>query len=221
MSRCKRCMVEILDDAEICPLCGNVLTREETDGNMHYPNVSRKTKALKRVVNALIYAMIVIEVVLCVVNYYMDDRISWSAVTGVCIAYAAFTTGYFYYRKNSHIRKIFSQSLTVMLLLIVLDALTGMEGWSIVYGLPCAVLLLDVILVVCMLVNLSHWQSYLLVQIFSLLVSVGLLLLYLFGYTKSPVLPWVSFGTSAVIFSFCCSMGYRKAKSELKKRFYI
>lgn len=221
MNRCKRCRVEILDNTEICPLCGNALTREDNGNRKYYPDVSRKTKALKRAVNALIYFLLVIEAALLVTDYYMDARISWSLVTGICILYAVFTAGCFYYRRNGHIRKLFSQSLTVMFFLLLLDLLTGWRGWSLIYGLPCVVLILDGILVVCMLVNFSYWQSYLLVQLFSLFVSVVLLVLYLLGCTKNPLLPWTAFGTSALIFSFCCSMGYRTAKLELKKRFYI
>ena len=106
-------------------------------------------------------------------------------------------------------------------MMLLLDGITGAAGWSVIYGVPCAIIILDIILVICMLVNFSDWQSYLLVQLFAFLVSGVLLVLYLTGITKSPVLPWTSFGMSALIFSFCFFIGYREAKNELRKRFYI
>lgn len=221
MNKCKRCMVEIVDDTEICPLCGNVVTRSETKSFDAYPNVRHRTKMLKRLIAIFVYVLIATEIILCIFDYYMDDKMGWSFVTGICILYAVFTIEYFFNYKNNHIRKIFGQSLSGMLFLILLDMLLGAKGWSVIYGVPCAVLILDAVLVVCMLVNFANWQSYLLVQLFTLLVSIVLLILYFTGVTKSPVLPWTAFGVSALIFSFCFCFGYRKAKSELKKRFYI
>ncbi|MDE7051800.1 MAG: zinc ribbon domain-containing protein, partial [Lachnospiraceae bacterium] len=45
---------------------------------------------------------------------------------------------------------------------------------------------------------------------------------YMTGIIKNgPLLPWVTFGVSAVIFTSCLVIGDKKAKSELKRRFYI
>lgn len=221
MNKCKRCKVEIVDDTEVCPLCGNVVTREEGECLDAYPNISQKTKMIKRLIAVFVYLLIATGFVLCIIDYYTDYKMEWSLVTGACILYAVFTIEYFFNYKNNHIRKMFGQSLSAMLFLVLLDVLTGAEGWSVAYGMPCAVLILDAVLVICMLVNFSNWQSYLLVQLFALLVSGGLLVCYLAGVLKNPVLPWTAFGASALIFSFCFCLGYRKAKSELKKRFYI
>lgn len=221
MNRCKRCGVQIVDDTEICPLCGNVVTREGDEQFDAYPDIRYKIKLLKRLTVIFIYFLIVLEAGLCLIDYYSDYRIGWSVVTGICIVYTIFTVLYSFNQKNSHIRKIFMQAAAALVFMLAADGVTGFTGWSVLYGLPCAVLILDMVLVICMLINFSDWQSYLLVQIFTLLVSLVLLILYLTGVTKSPVLPWTSFGVSALIFSFCFSIGYRKAKNELKRRFYI
>jgi phosphoglycerol transferase MdoB-like AlkP superfamily enzyme len=186
-----------------------------------YPDIRQRTRLLKRLIAVFVYVLLAVEIILCLVDYYMDDKMGWSFVTGICILYAIFTVVYSFNHKNSHIRKLFAQSFAAMLFLVLLDVLTGGGGWSVVYGVPCAVLILDVALVICMLVNLPNWQSYLLLQVFTLLVSTVLLVLYLAGVTKIPAIPWTVFGVSALIFSFCLCFGYHKAKSELRRRFYI
>ncbi len=221
MNKCKRCNVHILDNTEICPLCGNVVTKEGEEQYDAYPDIRDKIKLLKKLVAAAIYLLVVLEAVLALTDYYTDYRFSWSIVTGICFLYTIFTFVYSVNRKNGHIWKIFMQSAMGIVFMLAVDAVTGMTGWSVVYGLPCAVLFLDIVLVVCMLVNFANWQSYLLVQLFAVLVSLVLLILFLTGITVKPVLPWTSFGVSALIFSFCLSMGFRKAKNELKRRFYI
>lgn len=221
MNKCKRCNVQIVDDTEICPLCGNVVTRGDGEQCNAYPDIRYRIKLLKRLVIISIYVLIVVEAVLCLIDYYMDYRMDWSYVTGICILYTIFTLLYSFNQKNGHIRKIFMQFATGLILLLLIDVLTGAAGWSVVYGVPFAVLLLDVILVVCMLVNFANWQSYLLVQLFAMLVGLVFLVLYLTGINGRPSVAWSAFGVSAAIFFFCLCIGYRKAKNELKRRFYI
>ena len=221
MNKCKRCNVQIVDDTEVCPLCGNVVTREGDEQFDAYPDIRYKIKLLKRLVTISIYFLIVVEILLCLIDYYMDYKISWSVVTGVCFLYAIFTLLYSFNQKNSHIRKIFMQFAAGLVFMLLIDSVTGGIGWSVVYGMPFAILFLDGILVTCMLVNFADWQSYLLVQLFAVIVSFVMLILYFAGVTDKPILSWAAFGTSALIFSFCLSVGYRKARNELKRRFYI
>ena len=210
MNKCKRCKVEIVDDTDVCPLCENIVTKDDEQQFNTYPNVRNRIRFVKRLVAITVYFLVVAEVVLCIIDYYTDYKIDWSMVTGICILYTIFTLEYSFNRRGNHIRKIFGQSAVALCLMLLLDGITGAAGWSVIYGVPCAVMILDAILVICMLVNFSDWQSYLLVQLFTFLVSGVLLILYLAGVTKSPVLPWASFGMSALIFSFCFFIGYRE-----------
>lgn len=211
----------VRDAAEICPLCHNVLTIRGQEQRRTYPPIYGKSQWRKKLFAFLIYFLIVLGVALCLVNYYVNGHISWSYLTSISIIYLLYTIFYGFYRKTNHIRKIFVHAAATMIFLGVLDIFTGRNGWSVTYGLPCLLLLLDGLLVVCMLVNFRNWQNYLLVQLFTLIVGGILLVLYLCGVAGNAILVWCNFGASAMIFSFCLSMGSRKAKQELKKRFYI
>lgn len=221
MNHCKRCNIDIIDNTEVCPLCDHVLTQGTEKNQRVYPDVWNKTRGWKRLVTIFSYFLVVLEIACCIINYYTYQHSHWSVITGICFAYIIFTMCYSFNRRNGHIRKIFVQAAGAIVLLLALDYVTGAGGWSVSYGLPCMVLLLDGILVVCMLANFQNWQSYLLVQLFALLVSIALLVLLLTGVTKGIVLIWVAFGISALIFSFCFTIGYRKAKNELRRRFFI
>lgn len=112
--------------------------------------------------------------------------------------------------------------LGAMLLVVVIDFALGFSGWSFNIGIPLIILLLDVIILICMVINFENWQSYLLMQIFTLVMSIIHMVFYMAGIIKNgPLLPWVTFGVSAVIFTSCLVIGDKKAKSELKRRFYI
>ena len=221
MNQCKRCQILVRDAVEVCPLCHNVLTIQGEEQENVYPSIYGKIQWRKRVLTLLVYFLIVLGITLCVVNYYLNDKFSWSYLTSTTIIYLLYTIFYGFYRKTNHIRKIFVHAAATMIFLGVLDVFTGGQGWSVIYGLPSLLLVLDGVLVVCMLVNFRNWQNYLLVQLFTLLAGGVLLVLYLCGVAGNAILVWCNFGASAMIFSFCLSMGNRKAKQELKKRFYI
>lgn len=221
MNQCKRCKVFVRDRVEVCPLCHNVLTLSGEEQEKNYPAIYGKIQWKKKMFTLIVYILVVLGLFLCLLNYYLSGHISWAYLSSISILYTLFTIFYNFYRKTNHIRKLFVQAAATMIFMIVLDIFTGRTGWSVNYGLPCLLLVLDGVLVVCMLVNFRNWQNYLLVQLFTVLAGGILLLLYLFGVAGNVVLVWCNFGVSTMIFSFCLSMGNRKAKQELKKRFYI
>ena len=190
-------------------------------GNI-YPDIRNKTRMLKRLINIASYFAVVLEIFLVVINYYNYYGIKWSIITGGAIFYIILTLQYSVNKRDGHIKKIFVQMLGAMLLVVVIDFALGFSGWSFNIGIPLIILLLDVIILICMVINFENWQSYLLMQIFTLVMSIIHMVFYMTGIIKNgPLLPWVTFGVSAVIFTSCLVIGDKKAKSELKRRFYI
>lgn len=221
MNKCRQCGVHVADHSRVCPLCEMVLTEEgEKQSNM-YPNIRRKTMFLKKLIRVITFVMVAVQMFLFVVNYYFYEGVMWSVISGASILYLIITLCYTVNRRNGHIRKIFMQVLCAFFLVVAIDVALGYSGWSLEYGVPAEVLLLDGIIIVCMIVNFENWQSYLLLQLFALGVSIIEMILYFTHYVNNPVLPWVSFGVSAVLFSFCVFVGDKTARNELRRRFYI
>ena len=220
MKMCKKCGVQIADDTMVCPLCDMVLTGEGNSESL-YPDIHQKMKFLKKLIQIVCYVLVVVQIFLVVMNYYYYNGIRWSLITGGAIAYLIITLNYTFNKRDGHIIKIFVQMIAAILLLFLIDYASGANGWSVRYGLPGVILLVDVIIYVCMLINFYSWQSYILMQIFTLLLSVAYMILYLIKIVENPVLPWISLGVSAVLFSATVFFGGKKAKSELKRRFYI
>lgn len=222
MNSCKRCGLAVNDETDICLFCGMVLSGDGMGTRTIYPDIRNKTRMIKRLINIASYFAIVLEIFLAVINYYNYYGIKWSIITGGAIFYIILTLQYTVNKRNGHIKKIFVQMLGAMLLVAVIDFALGFSGWSFNIGIPLIILLLDVIILICMVINFENWQSYLLMQIFTLVMSIIHMVFYMTGIIKNgPLLPWITFGISAVIFTSCLVIGDKKAKSELKRRFYI
>lgn len=221
MNKCKRCGVIIGDVTSKCPLCDMVLSGDDSDTQDIYPDIRHKTRFLKKLINVVCYFAVVFEIIFIVLNYYNYYGIKWSVITGGALFYLILTLQYTINKRNGHIIKIFVQMVGALLLILVIDYAIGFSGWSIDIGIPSVILLLDVIIIVCMIINHENWQSYLLMQIFTLLMSILHMIFYFAGVASGPVLPWVTFGVSAIMFTSSLVIGDKKAKSELKRRFYI
>ncbi|MCH5268359.1 MAG: hypothetical protein J1E62_08455 [Lachnospiraceae bacterium] len=219
---CKTCNMIIADKTDVCLFCGRVLTKgdDENPVNM-YPAIYQRTRMAKRIVWIATFVLIFVQVLLFLFNYYLDRKGIWSYITGVSILYTIILLHYMVLWKRNYIRKLFMVAFYSILLLLALDGVTGFPGWSVRYGLPCSIFALDGILFIGMLVDRANWTSYLLVQVFALILGVVNLVLYLCGVAGSALLVWLAFLLTILLFGGSMLVGARKAESELRRRFYI
>ena len=226
MSRCKRCGIRILDDTLLCPLCRTVLTeegQEEKAGEQNYPNVKKKTRKFQKAGRILLFLSLALEAVLILVNYLTFSSVPryWSVITGGVTAYLILTLWNLLGHRQGHIRQIYTQIFVVMGLLVLIDVSLGWRGWSLEFGLPCIIFGLTAAIVICMCVNSSAWQNYVLMQLAAVFLSAIDLLLHLTGVLYHTVLAWIAFALSLLLWSGTMIIGDRKAKNELKRKFHI
>lgn len=229
MNRCKRCGVRVLDDTQICPLCRAVLTQDDktgekiTEKSAGYPNVKQKTRRFQKAGRILLFLSLALEVVLIFINYLTYDAVprNWSVVTGGVIAYLILTLWDLLGHRQGHIREIYTQIFVVLGLMILIDAALGWRGWSLEFGLPCVIYGLVAAIVICMAVNSSRWQNYVLMQLAAVLLSIIDVALHLAGFLNHIVLAWVALGLSVLLWSGTMIIGDRKARNELKRKLHI
>lgn len=226
MNKCKRCGVRVLDDTLICPLCHTVLTEEKEDEQEYagdYPNVKQKTRKFHRAGRILLFLSLVLEAALILVNYLTFSSFPkcWSAITGGIIAYLILTLWDLLSRRQGHIQKIYMHIFVVMGLLLLIDVSLGWKGWSLEFGLPCMIYGLVAAIVICMAINSSSWQNYVLMQLAAVCLSVIDVVLHFTGFFHHIVLAWTALGLSVLLWSGTMIIGDRKAKNELKRKFHI
>ena len=226
MNKCKRCGVRVLDDTLICPLCHTVLTEEKEDEQEYagdYPNVKQKTRKFHRAGRILLFLSLVLEAALILVNYLTFSSFPkcWSAITGGIIAYLILTLWDLLSRRQGHIQKIYMHIFVVMGLLLLIDVSLGWKGWSLEFGLPCMIYGLVAAIVICMAINSSSWQNYVLMQLAAVCLSMIDVVLHFTGFFHHIVLVWTALGLSVLLWSGTMIIGDRKAKNELKRKFHI
>ena len=251
MYKCKRCNVWVTDDTLACPLCHMVLTEEkeqkqekadidncdntdkikanlagtdlDLEENIGYPDAGKAARRFRKVGRILLFISLALEMLLVFINYLTFAMAPkyWSVITGGVIVYFILTLWEIFSRRQGHIRKIYTQIFVILGLMVLIDFSLGWKGWSLEFGLPCIIYGLVLAIIICMSVNSSRWQNYLLMQMAAVALSVLDVVLHFTGHFHHIVLAWIALGLSVLLWSGTMIIGDRKAKNELKRKLHI
>jgi uncharacterized membrane protein SirB2 len=83
------------------------------------------------------------------------------------------------------------------------------------------VIALDIGIAFLMIFNRRNWQSYIMWQLLMLLVSAGIVLLYIFEIITNPYVSGLAVLMTIFMFLGTVIFGDRRARVELYRRFHI
>lgn len=220
MSKCLNCKIEILDETGRCPLCQSILKQTEALENM-YPDVRIRLRRLDFFSRIYLFFSIILEVLLFSINFIRYDGIWWCAIPALALLYGYVVLRYAVIGQSGYRSKAILLTLLFVLITIAIDFITGYRGWSLDYILPLGILAMDIIIIICMIINRKNWQSYLMWQLLTVLCSIIPILFYLLGMEKQLPFVLLPMAASAILFLGTMILGGRRAKTELKRRFHI
>ncbi len=220
MSQCKNCGVTILDDAEICPLCGFALENPH-DGENIYPDITGVTKKITMIARIYLTAAIMISGISIAVNYLKTPDVLWCLVVigGLILTYLSLKV-LVEYEFGYHVR-VYTTVFAALGYMILIDAVFGFQRWSLNYLFPVMILGIELAAMILMITNFRNWQSYLSWQMFMIGLSILAVILGHFGIITRPRMSWITLGISIFIFIGTVIIGGRRARTELKRRFHI
>ncbi len=221
MNRCQKCNVEILDNTDRCPLCQHVLESDGQEEENRYPDAVGVTKKFRFWENLALFLSIVAECLLLFINHEVNPKVPWALIVGLVLIYANTALRLTVLGKSGYLSKVISLVILAVVFLLGIDFLTGYRKWSLDYVLPAGILVMDLVLLVLTLANRRGWQSYLMPQLFMIVLSLVPVILVRIKLIQFPYLAWTAFAASAFLFLGTLILGDRRARAELKRRFHI
>ncbi len=82
-------------------------------------------------------------------------------------------------------------------------------------------MLVDLFIVILMFVNRRNWQSYIMLELFMIVLSAVPLVLMWFHIVTETFIGGLAFAVSILLFAGTLIIGDRRARSELKRRFHV
>ena len=186
-----------------------------------YPDIKMRTRKLVMFSRIYLFLAIVAEILLVNVSFLFD----WSSIVYIICAMALFY-GYMVIRyailgTSGYISKTIVLIAMALAMLVAADFFVGYHGWSVNYVLPSGILLMDIGILIFIIVNRKNWQSYIMLELFMVICSGAMFLLYAFGVVTNPIVSIVAFNVSLILFLGTVIIGGRRARVELKRRFHI
>ncbi len=221
MGRCRQCNVEILDDTQMCPLCKCVIIHEGKTENT-YPDIRIRARKLNFAVRIFLFASILAEVVFAYLNWKFFSGIWWSVITGAGFAYLYFMARFAVLNDSAGYRsKFLGLTFLGILYVILIDFVIGYHGWSVNFVLPGGLLFVDAAILVVMFLNRRNWQSYIMLELTMILLSMIPIFLTVMDIVTETFISGFAFAVSVLLFLGTLIIGDRRARSELKRRFHV
>lgn len=221
MIKCKQCNVTISDNTAVCPLCQCVVSGEREAAINEYPDVWLKQRRIKHFCNLILVAVLIAGVALAVVNLACHHESWWCLIPIAAMTYTYVVFRLIFVSRKGYRWKTFVPIVLALILMLIIDIETGFHGWSLNYVFPSGILVTDLIIIILMLTNLKNWQSYMVMEIVTVAVSLIPMLLWITGLITNPVLGIIALAVSASLFVAAFILGDRTARGELKRRFHI
>lgn len=221
MGRCRQCNVEILDNTLICPLCKCVI-EQDTHMENAYPDIRFRARKLNLAVRIFLFISILIEALLVYLNYKFFDGIWWSVISGAGLSYIYFVARFAVLNDNAGYRsKFLLLTFFGILYVILIDCVIGYHGWSVNFVLPGGLLFVDIAILFVMFVNRRNWQSYIMLEISMIFLSMVPLFLMWLDIVTETFISGLAFAASVLLFLGTLIIGDKRARNELKRRFHV
>ena len=200
----------------------NGITDTEHDKG-RYPVIAQDRERVRRAVRGFYVSLVLVSLLAGLTNLATYHRIpfKWSLLTAGAAAYVAMTLWFSVMRHASLAGTLVRQSLGIQAILLLIDALTGLRGWSVDYAIPCVALFEVAAVLLMMLVNRMNWQSYFMYQITITFLSFVPLIFWKIGWTHHPLPTVLAAGVSVAALAATVILGDRSVKRELKRRFHM
>ena len=231
MNRCIRCNIKIEDATVSCPLCGGAVeqmdgeTRGETgyltSHSATYPDIRPAIRKMQLAIKIVFFASLLVESILLLINYLTYQGVWWSLVSAVGLIYANFTLMYAFQKQRSFQRIIQVEMIVFIIGMILIDKFTGSYGWSFDYSIPVTLGCVAVGMMVLMFVGIDQWQSYIMTEILTFLLSALFLLLDALGVIECSLFMLIAVALTGVILLGTIFFGERMVSNEIRRRFRV
>lgn len=182
-----------------------------------YPEI-RSVKKHNLTIKLIAIFSVVIETVLMLINYLINNRLHWSLLCGIGIIYIWVTTLYAI-KKNTNIAShVFVQMLCISILTIGIDEILGQKGWAFNIAVPIITIIANISMFFLTLVARKRYGKYVIYHMLIFLFSMTELLIENAIHSR-----FILISTSITVISFgvTISLCRKEVMAEIQRRLHF
>lgn len=221
MKRCPNC--DVLTGQETCPLCyTRILDLDAEEGTGWYPDYDREVHRIRSRISKLAIFTGILAVLACLaINIIFMPQFLWVFYVAVAVFYAVVSLNHTILSASHLGGKITAQVISLTILLLVIDAMSGSIQWSVDYVVPFLIIAGILVMSIIILKVRLRWGGY----ISSLLMMIGFgFLPMLFYLTGIATVLWPSVVAALFAVTTFCSIllfANQAFMTQLSRRFHL
>ena len=126
---------------------------------MIYPQKINSKKSDK-IMHSLILASIIIAIILVIINKLTTPNIHWAGLANCGIIYTWLTVMYSIKKGTNIAGHVLIQIILVSIVMLYIDNATGTYGWSVYIGIPIAVIVANITMVILTITSHKKYIKY-------------------------------------------------------------
>ena len=220
MKYCNNCNVNVVGKRRICPLCQDRLTGDKPQEEV-FPKISFIYREHTMFFKIMLLISIITATVSVGLNILLANTGAWSLfiLGGLGSVWASLITA-INQRKNIP-KNIVYQVMTISLIALLWDLLTGWRGWSINYVIPLVCIFAMISMAIISKIRKLHIEDYILYIIIDGLFGIVPIIFIIFGFLDVLYPSVICIATSVISLSTIIIFEDKKLIAEVKRRLHI
>ena len=161
MKFCEKCRVYVPSTREHCPLCQGRLTQAQDNGQPHYDDE----------IFPYLPTMLFVSVAACVLclalNFLLTPHNWWSLFVLAGVGAGWLTVAQAIRKRSSFCKHVLYQVVTLALLAVIFDLMTGFLRWSFDYVIPALCAFAMIVIGITSIIRRQHITDYIIYMVLS------------------------------------------------------
>lgn len=220
MKYCNNCNVNVVGKRKICPLCQDRLSGDKPQEEI-FPKISFVYREHTMFFKIMLLTSIIMATVSVALNILLYSRGAWSLfiLGGLGSVWASLIT-LINQRKNIP-KNIVYQVMTISVMALIWDLLTGWRGWSINYVIPLACVFAMISMAIISKIRKLHIEDYILYIIIDGLFGIVPVIFILIGFLDVLYPSVICIATSVISLSTIIIFEEKSLRAEIKRRLHV
>lgn len=221
MQNCENCNVTLRGNYEVCPLCGSILSPNESKGEELFPNIPTLFQEFNLFLRVIIMISIAAIIISFAVNLIFTRESRWSLIVAGGVACMWISLFFIVRKKNNIPKTIIWQVVLLGILSVLWDWSIGWIGWSIDFVIPSVCVVAMIVMAIAAKILRIGVRDLIVYLFLDGIFGFVPIIFILFGGLNVLFPSVICVATSAISLSALILFQGDNMRAELKKKMHI
>ena len=187
---------------------------------MIYPQKINSKKSDK-IIHSLMLGTIIIAIILVIINKLTTPNVHWAGLANCGMIYTWFTVMYSIKKGTNIAGHVLIQTILVSIVMLYIDNATGAHGWSVYIGIPIAIIVANVTMVILTIISHKKYIKYAIYQLLIVFISLMPIILIIKNIIQMKIMIRIAIYISIVSLISSIVLCYKDMKEAIIRKLHM